>query len=306
MKALLNSLREKPWHVQIALLLTGVWAVWLFAFVVWALTVPELRSGAGWDASSSYAIESVVILAFVVAGLTAAVWQPGWGAVGGGLVMALLAGSQGGGRGVNGLTHWGDVLLGDQGRTTSWVPLDSISGVPYWVLLVASVLLVVGGVAHLRYPMDGYVRAAFLLVAVWAVWLTAFAGWAMNTKELGEPDNPGMGYVVFVWFLAVPVVASALLVAIAWPRWGAIGAGLGMTLGAAMACRASVIALRDWGRLTIGDSPDYGNRPWVLLDSIGTTPYWALLAAGVLLVVGGIVQVLHAAHGTTPHAGATT
>ena len=37
-------MRESPSYVRVASLLVAVWAVWLLAFVVWAWTVPELKS----------------------------------------------------------------------------------------------------------------------------------------------------------------------------------------------------------------------------------------------------------------------
>jgi len=301
-KATVKHLRAASWTVRAALLLVAVWAVWLLAFVVWALTVPELKSA---DAASSYAVQSALIFAVVVVGLVAAVWQPGWGAIGGGLVVALLAGSQGGGLGVNGLSHWGEALLGGQRRTTAWVPLDSIAGVPYWVLLVAGVLLVVGGANHVvAHPANGYLRVARLLVAVWAVWLVAFVGWAGNTETLKTENNLYMELVV--WSLLAGFGVSLGLVLALVHGWGDIVGGLLVTLVAAFFCAYSVSALRDWGEIQIGTSSGRSeSSPWVVLDSIWNLPFWVLLVAGVLLVVGGIVQVAHPTHRSTPHAGVT-
>jgi hypothetical protein len=298
-KASVKHLRAASWTVRAALLLVAVWAVWLLAFVVWALTVPELKSA---DAASSYAVQSALILLVVVIGLLAAVWRPGWGAIGGGLLVTLLAAPQGGAA-VNGLTHWGEATMGDQGRTTPWVPLDSIAGVPYWVLLVAAVLLVVGGVDHVLHPTNGYVRVGKLLVAVWAVWLLAFNGWAGNTEELQTENNLYMDLLVLS-VMAFVVVAIGLVLT-RKHGWGDIAGGLLVTLIAAFFCASSVSALRNWGEIQIGTSSGRSEwSPWVVLDSIWNLPFWALLAAGVLLVVGGIVQVAHPTHHSTPHAGA--
>jgi hypothetical protein len=78
-----------------------------------------------------------------------------------------------------------------------------------------------------------------------------------------------------------------------------------VTLVAVLGCNASVSALRNWGEIRIGKASGRSmSSPWVPLDSLSTLPYWVLLVAGVLLVVGGIVHVLHPTHGSTPHVGA--
>jgi len=66
------AMREKPWYVRVALLLTGVWAVWLFAFVVWGWSFSELRS-APHNGALSYTAVSVMAFVVVAIGLFAAI-----------------------------------------------------------------------------------------------------------------------------------------------------------------------------------------------------------------------------------------
>jgi hypothetical protein len=145
-----KSLREKPWHVRGALLLVAVWVVWLFAWIVWAGTIPEWHKPAANDeVAFGYMVWMVMIYIVVVAGLFAAFLSPGWGAIGGGLLVTLVA--QWGSRyALDRLQHWGE--LEDPGRGSPWVPLDSLAVVPFFVLLPAGVLLVVGGIVHLVRP----------------------------------------------------------------------------------------------------------------------------------------------------------
>ena len=148
------------------------------------------------------------------------------------------------------------------------------------------------------------VRVALLLAAVWAVWLLAFNVWAMNIEELQTENNLYMDLLVFS-VMAFIAVAIGLVAAMRWPGWGATAAGLAVTLVAAIGCNSSVGALRNWGEIRIGTASGRStSSPWVLLDSIAAIPYWVLLVAGVLLLVGGIAQVVHRTHGSTPHAGA--
>jgi hypothetical protein len=138
---------------------------------------------------------------------------------------------------------------------------------------------------------------------VWAVWLAAFVGWAMNTEELGTENNLYMEVLVFSVMAFIAVAIGLVLTC--KHRWGDIAGGLLVTLVAAIGCQISVGALRNWGEIQIGTSSGRSmSSPWVPLDSLSTVPYWVLLVAGVLLVVGGIVQVAHPTHRSTPHAGA--
>lgn len=157
MKALLNSLREKPWHVRIALLLTGVWAVWVVAWIVWAGTIAEWQKpAANEDRAFEYLVWMALFYIVVVAGLFAAFLSPGWGAIGGGLLITLLA--QWASRiAVDDLRHWGpagnetDLIE----RGSSWVPFDDLDALPFFVLLPAGVLLVVGGLVHVLHAAHG-------------------------------------------------------------------------------------------------------------------------------------------------------
>lgn len=149
----MKSLREKPWSVRIALLLVAVWALWLLAFVGWAGTVPELHKPAANDEIYfGYTVMSVVAFVVVAAGVIAAIRWPGWGEVGGGLLVTALA-QWGSREAVTRLQHWGEA--DDPGRGSPWVPLDSLASVPYWVLLVAGVVLLVGGIVHELQPTHG-------------------------------------------------------------------------------------------------------------------------------------------------------
>ena len=103
--------------------------------------------------------------------------------------------------------------------------------------------------------------------------------------------------------LAFIVVAIGLIAAIRRPGWGEIGGGLVVTLLAQWGSRGAVTELRNWGELVMSLNEDRGT-PWVPLDSLDLVPYWVLLVAGVLLLVGGIAHVLHPTRGSTPHAGA--
>lgn len=147
-------LREKPWHVRGALLLVAVWAVWLFAWIVWAGTIPELSKPAANDeVAFGYMVWMVGTYIVVVAGLFAAFLAPGWGAIGGGLLVTLVA--QWASRmEVDNLRHWGE---GNQliERGTPWVPFDDLAGLPFFVLLPAGVLLVVGGIIHVIHAAHG-------------------------------------------------------------------------------------------------------------------------------------------------------
>jgi hypothetical protein len=309
--------------MRVVLLLVAAWAVWLLAFNVWAWTVPELKSE---NVYVGYTVVSVMASVAVAIGLVAAIWRPGWGAIAGGLLVTVVA-VAGSGDAVNKMDHWGEVgklgLVHTPDRTTPWVPLDSLGSVPYLMLLVAGVLLLVGGVVrvvratHFSPPEEGrkraamkslrekpsHVRAALLLVAVWAVWLLAFVVWAANTAELQTENNLYMDLVV--WSVMAFVAVAIGLVFALKPGWGEISGGLLVTAVAGFFCWFSVDALRHWGEIQIGTASGRSmSSPWVVLDSIWNLPFWVLLVAGVVLTVGGIVQVLHPTHGTTPHAGA--
>jgi len=326
-----ERLREQPWYLRVALLLIAGWAVWLLAFNVWAWTVSELKSA---NVYVGYTVVSVMALGAVTIGLAAAIWRPGWGAIAGGLLVTVVA-VAGSGDAVNKMNHWGGIgkfgIVHTPDRTTPWVPLDSLGSVPYWVLLPAGVVLLVGGVirvvraTYLSIRDEGWreptvkqlhpvkqlravswtARAASLLVAVWAVWLLAFNVWAWTVPEWHKPaanDEVYFGYTVLS-AVALIVVAIGLVVAIRRPGWGEIGGGLVVTLLAQWGSRDAVTELRSWGELVMSVNEDRGT-PWVPLDSLDLVPYWVLLVAGVLLVVGGIAHALHPTHGSTPHTGA--
>jgi hypothetical protein len=302
------AMREKPWYVRVASLLAAVWAVSVVAFNVWAWTVPELASPDR-DGLYEYAAFSVIGLAVAAIGLVAAISSPGWGAIGGGLWVTLYAALLSP-FAVTALTHWGEIVDPDQGRTTPWVPLDSLGVAPFLVLLVAGVLLLVGGIVHVWHPavkswseMRWHVRVAGLLVAVWAVWLCAFVVWGWTIDEWGS-ENFAFGYTVISGGISI-VVAASMVAAILSPGWGAIGGGLVVTFLAQGSSRDAVTELGHWGEFMVPlNEPRFSG--WVPLDSLDLVPYWVLLPAGVLLVVGGILHVLHPTHGTTPHAGAAT
>ena len=149
-----------------------------------------------------------------------------------------------------------------------------------------------------------FVRVALLLVAVWAVWLLAFVVWAANTAELQTENNLYMDLVV--WSVMAFVAVAIGLVFALKPGWGEIIGGLLVTAVAGFFCWFSVDALRHWGEIQIGTSSGRSeSSPWVVLDSIWNLPFWVLLAAGVLMVVGGIVHLAHPTHHATPHAGVT-
>lgn len=157
-----------------------------------------------------------------------------------------------------------------------------------------------------------YVRVASLLVAVWAVWLLAFVVWGWTIEEWHKPTvdeevEVSLDYTVSS-VLACIFAVSSVFAAIRWPGWGAIGAGLVVTFVAQWVSRDAVSELRHWGEFVDGGSWTSMERdyPWVPLDGLDLVPYWLLLVVGVLLLVGGIVHVVHPAHGTTPHAGAAT
>lgn len=148
-----------------------------------------------------------------------------------------------------------------------------------------------------------YVRAALLLVAVWAVWLFAFVVWAANTVELQTENNLYMDVVV--WSVMAFIAVAIGLVFAQKPGWGEIVGGLLVTAVAGFFCWYSVDALRHWGEIQIGTASGRStSSPWVVLDSIWNLPFWVLLVAGAVLLVGGIVHVVHLTHGTTPRAGA--
>jgi hypothetical protein len=296
----LRHLQAASWHVRAASLLVGVWSVWLLAFVVWAWAVPELRSG---DGALDYMVVSAVILVVVAAGLVLAIWRPGKGAIGGGVLVTVIAAAQGGAA-VDELAHWGETAEATTWvRSATWVPLDSLGSVPYWVLLAAGVLLVLGGVDHVLRSADGYARAALLLVAAWAVWMLAFVAWGAGIPEW-QSNNFAFGYMVWA-LLAGIVVTGVVLVATRWAGWGEIVGGLLIVGLAQFGSREAVTELRHWGEFMVPLNEDRGS-PWVPLDSIDQVPFWVLLAAGGLLAVGGIAHVLHPTHGSTPQAGAAT
>lgn len=299
-KGTLQRARAASWTVRAALLLAGVWALWLLAFVVWAWAVPELRSG---DGASSYTAGSVIVFVIVAAGLLAAIWRPGRGEIGGGFLMTVIAAAQGGAA-VDRLAHWGESVDGATWvHRATWVPLDSLGAVPYWVLLAAGVLLVLGGVDHVLHPTDGFARAALLLIAVWAIWLFAFVAWGWSIPEW-QSNNFYFGYTVWAVLSAI-LVAGVVIVALQWQGWGEIAGGLLIVGLAQFGSRDAVTELKSWGEIVVGLNEDRGS-PWVPLDSIDQVPFWALLAAGVLFVVAGIVHVAHPTHHTTLHVGAAT
>lgn len=134
---MMKTLRETSWYVRGALLLVVVWAVWLFAWVVWAMAIPELnRPAANDEVSFVYTLMAVMAYSVVAAGLFAAIRLPGWGAIGGGLGVTLLAlwGSR---YAVDGLRHWGELHADILERGSSWVPFDDLAGLPFFVLLPA-------------------------------------------------------------------------------------------------------------------------------------------------------------------------
>lgn len=99
------------------------------------------------------------VLAFIAVAirLVAAMRWPGWGVIAGGLLLTAVAGF-GCRSSVNALQHWGEIRIGTaSGRSVSspWAPLDGISSVPHWVLLVSGVLPVVGGIVPVRHPTHG-------------------------------------------------------------------------------------------------------------------------------------------------------
>jgi hypothetical protein len=147
----MKSLREKPWNIRVALLLVAVWAIWLLAFNVWSWNVSELRSG---DVYIGYTVVSAMAAAAVLIGLVAAIWRPGTGAVAGGLVVTGVA-AIGCAYAVNGLAHWGELVDDVPDRTTPWVPLDSIGALPFAVLLASGIVLLIGGIAHVRHASHG-------------------------------------------------------------------------------------------------------------------------------------------------------
>ena len=307
----MKTLRETTWYVRVASLLVAVWAVWVVAFGVWAWTVPELASP-NTDMRVGYAASSVIGLAVAAIGLVVAIRSPGRGAIGGGLLVTLYA-ALFSVVAVNALMHWGEIVDPRPSRTTPWVPLDSLAALPFLALLVAGVLLLVGGIVHVREPAvrgwrekPWHVRIASLLVAVWAVWLFAWIVWASTIPEWSKPaanDEVVFGYTVFMVMASI-VVLAGLFAAFQWPDWGAIGGGLLVTLVAQWASRMAVDGLLHWGELHT-DIVQRGS-PWVPFDDLAGLPFFVLLPAGVLLVVGGIVHVLHPTHGTTPHAGTAT
>jgi hypothetical protein len=146
----MKRLRETSSNVLVALLLAAVWAVWLLAFNVWSWNVSELRSG---DVYIGYAVWSAVPAAVVLIGLVAAIWRPGVGEVAGGLVVTGVA-AIGCADAVNRLAHWGEIMDVPD-RTTPWVLLDSIGSLPYTVLLASGIVLLVGGIAHVRHASHG-------------------------------------------------------------------------------------------------------------------------------------------------------
>ena len=304
----MTRLRETPTYVRASLLLVAVWAVWVVAFNVWAWTVPELASP-NRDGLHEYAMFSAIGLAVAAIGLLTAIRAPGWGAIGGSLLATMYAALLSV-YAVTAVTHWGEVVDPRQGRTTPWEPLDSLAGLPFLALLVVGVLLLVGGIVHVWHPavsswneMQWHVRAAGLFAAVWAAWLCAFVVYGWTIDEWGS-ENFAFGYTVVSGGMFV-IVAASMVAATLSPRWGAIGGGLVVTFLAQGSSRDAVTELRHWGEFMVPLNNDRLS-PWVPLDSLDLVPYWVLLVAGVLLLVGGIVHMHHPTHGSRPHAGAAT
>lgn len=148
-----TRLREAPWSVRVAVLLVAAWAVWLLAFVAWAWSTSEWHKPAANDELYfGYTVICVLMIAVAAIGVVAAIRRPGRGEIGGGLLVTLLA-QWGSREAVTDLKRWGE--LDDPGRGTPWVPLDSLGFVPSWVLLVAGILLLVGGIVRVRRPTHG-------------------------------------------------------------------------------------------------------------------------------------------------------
>ena len=99
------------------------------------------------------------------------------------------------------------------------------------------------------------------------------------------------------------VVVAGLFAAFQSPGWGAIGGGLLVTLVAQWASRMEVDNLQHWGP---GNEIIERGSPWVPFDDLAGLPFFVLLPAGVLLVVGGIAHVVRSRHASTPHVGAAT
>jgi hypothetical protein len=149
------------------------------------------------------------------------------------------------------------------------------------------------------------VRVGLFLVVVWAAWVVAWIAWAGTITEWHKPAaNEDRAFEYLVWMVMFYIVVVAgLFAAVMNPGWGAIGGGLLVTLVAQWVSRMAVDDLQHWGP---GDEILERGSSWVPFDDLDSLPFLVLLGAGVLLVVGGIIHLVHQAHDATPHAGAAT
>ena len=132
------------------------------------------------------------------------------------------------------------------------------------------------------------VRFAAGILAAWAALALAMFVWVLVDDDLRDSQQHAGFFMLASLFLVA--ACFCLAVAQTFPGWGSLGAGLVLLAIGVDAAVFTALGLRDWGEPAT--DPRLLRHAWDPFDSLSPAPFVLAAVMGIVVAVGGVVELL--------------